>query len=156
MLEPPEYGWFVPMRASEDPALDGVRAELLDVMHNFSEDYDFSSWSSYLPWMVWDCITTTEGEDGGRQWLWVREGPHDDERADIMALAERAGGWWCWPKGNDDGYQPCPCEQCSTSERDWNHMGIVFVPLDVWRRAVAMGDNDAAERMIVAELRGAR
>lgn len=136
MLDAPEYGWLVPMPASEDPALDSVRIELLDVMHNLSEDYDCSSFSCYLPWMAWDIITQTVEQDGGRHWLWTREGPDNDERAAIMALAERAGGWWIEATYVQGAQHTCPCDDCKV-EPQWSHVGLLFVPMVVWCDAFA-------------------
>lgn len=152
MLETWEYGGFVPMPVEEDPALDDARVRLLDELHLYEEENVCASWTSETPWWVWRCIHTPKAEDGEVVWRWSIGNPSDEERAATRALAEEAGGWWVWL---DEMWthrpMACPCEECK-GELGTTHSGFIFVPMALWREAVAMGDRSIAEWMIKERL----
>lgn len=105
---------------------DAVRIELLDTMHCWEEESLRASWT---------------------------DDPSDAERAELRRLADAAGGWWVWLDHPIESFRPaeCPCDECK-AERNWNHSGLRFVPLDVWRAAVALGDERAAKSMLAEHL----
>jgi len=152
MLETREYGGLVPMLATEPESLDAVRIELLDTMRCWEEESLCASWTDDTPWWLWKCAHQPAADDQ-RRWCWGCDDPSDAERAELRRLADAAGGWWVWLDHPTESFRPaeCPCDECE-AERNWNHSGLRFVPLDVWRAAVALGDERAAKSMLAEHL----